>query len=444
MRGRAVLGVFVICACAEVPASVCFSDEPCAADASGGGTGSLGGGTAGGGMTNTGGGGTGGGAPEDGGLFTDAGTPDAGWSRPVRFGSFAFETTWQGVSSTLHQAATQPVFTRIAVPLDAGTSGCAEYFRGGVAMPNGHVLGIPFCTQRFLDFNPADQSYRWIGDGLLHVPAPPRGHFGGGVLGCDGRVYALPFARSAIMRFDPFDGGFDELRLNAVHHFSGGVIVSACDSFLIVAAGDDGLWGLDVYEQGALVSHLSQNVPSAQGRRFEGVARLGDDLVLSAPALPMAGGQELTLLFNRKTGVASTQVVPFVPGAVHGVASTLSEDVFFASETGSSGVFSVDAGWQAGPTTTRTYAWSASSLDGWVYASAGGTLVGFEEGGQVVVSLSNASAPQQSGGLVVLPNGDVVDFPGFASGPASILFYAHGASVVGGGNEALGPWFNKL
>jgi hypothetical protein len=79
-----------------------------------------------------------------------------------------------------------------------------------------------------------------------------------------------------------------------------------------------------------------------------------------------------------------------------------------------------------------------------VYTSTGGALVGFEEGGQALVTLSNGSAPQRSGGLVVLPKGDVVDLPGLVTGPASIVHHVRGGSFVGGGNEALGPWFNKL
>lgn len=289
----------------------------------------------------------------------------------------------------------------------------------------------------------------WIGSALT----PGVGSYGGGVFGCDGRVYALPhFDETRMMRITPeADGGFtfDELPLSnsGPHRLSGGVIARPCGSgFRIIAAGRGGLFALDPTEGAVAVTALT--TAAATGRTFVGVARLGDDRVVSAPAETV--NDFLSLWVDSNTLTVASTVGNNNLSRRFGLASVRTGGAFVMTESGTVSQQHADGGTGALRTVAgQRLRWPTNSLTGWVFAS-GEELIAWNEGvpppnDSVLFSpAANDASGFTSGGLVLTTSGALVSVPG-KTGRSVITIYtpAAGATRPGSG-LVLSPWFNKL
>ncbi|MEW5742819.1 MAG: hypothetical protein AB1938_28135 [Myxococcota bacterium] len=445
-------------ACAQVPASICFAGEPCA-DAGGigggagggsdGGTGGSGGGT-GGGSGGGAGGGVGGGAGGGGTGGNQGGGAGGGGARtpvPNTTSADGIADSWRDVSFD-PAAPAAPDFTRRDVTLTSMVlpPTCPEIFRGVVALDDGRALAIPFCASRFAIIDPVDGTAAWVGPTL---PVTDGGHYGGAVRGCDGRVYALPHAAGPGVKritVEP-DGGlsFADVPLSSggAWGFSGGVVGRPClEGMRIIAAGKDGLSALDAFEEVMEVTTLPN--PSAAGRTFDGVARVGDDLVVSAPA--PGQNDNVAVWVNART--LANGALPWSNDTAksYGAAVVRQGDALVVTEGGTARLAQLDGG----APNPRTLAgqglrWPTHLLNGWVLV-AGAQLMAFSETESApdAILLPDAG-PVTSGGMVMTTSGAIVNVPAL-SPPNSITItvYAPSTPPAVGDGVILSPWFNKL
>ncbi len=453
MSRKAVLTLLLLNACAEVAPTTCFFDEPCADAGQAAGGGSTGGGSAGGG----GGLGTGGGAIGGGEAGGGTGTGGGG-DRPVpnRFSSLGISDRWSEVLAALPDPDLLPSFIQQEVtltPAIATSGNCREAFRGAVALPDGRVLAIPFCVTRFALIDPDALTVTWVGPTLNGVrPLQPLpGSFGGGVLGCDGRVYALPHVtENRVMRITPEeDGGltFDSLPMSnpGPHRLSGGVVARSClEGFRIIAAGRDGLYALDPFEDSVSVTPIT--TAAATSLQFSGVARLGDDQVISAPAL--GAGQVVSLVVNSSTLAVSTITSTADLTPRFGVATTRENEAFVMSESGRVYTLRPDGGSSAARTEAGArLRWPTNTLQGAIFG-AGEELIFWSEAppptdGVVFTPAADDAANFTSGGLVLSTSGALINVPAF-TGRSVITIYAQSAGAPPPASAILSPWFNKL
>ena len=379
-----------------------------------------------------------------------------------RFSSRGIADTWGEVTAQLPPVeALPPAFTAQAVTLSPpiATSGnCREAFRGAVALPDGRVLAIPFCVNRFAVIDPSapTPTAEWVGPTLTSLrpigPDQP-GSYGGGVLGCDLRVYALPYlTETTVMRITPAeDGGltFDRLPVSSpgTRQLSGGVVARSCLSgFRIIAAGNGGLFSLEPTEGDVAVTG-PLTVAAATGLRFSGVARLGDGRVVSAPALGASG--IVTLSVQSSTLTVTSTSTSSGPESWFGVSTRRTSDAFAMNEAGTVTTVFQDATLGA----SRTMAgarlrWPTSSLTGWVFAS-GADLLALNETPPPAdrVHLTPAvtdTGLYSSGGLVLSANGTLVSVPGVTDRSVITLYTPGAGATMLLPGVVLSPWFNKL
>lgn len=460
MSRKAVLTLLLFNACAEVAPTTCFFDEPCAdagrAAGGGSGGGNTGGGNTGGGSTGGGGLGTGGGGEAGGGTGGGAGTGGGG-DRPVpnRFSSLGISDRWSEVLAALPAPDLFSPFVPYEVtltPAIALSGNCREAFRGAVALPDGRVLAIPFCVTRFALIDPRALTADWVGPTLSAVRPPQTlpGSFGGGVLGCDGRVYALPHVtETRVMRITPEeDGGltFDSLPMSdpGPKRLSGGVVARSClEGFRIIAAGRDGLYALDPFEDSVSVTAIT--TAEAALLQFSGVARLGDDQVISAPAL--GAGQLVSLVVNSSTLAVSTITSTADLTPRFGVATTRENEAFVMSESGRVYTLRPDGGSSAARVEAGArLRWPTNTLQGAI-SGVGEELIFWSEAsppmdGVVFAPAADDSVSFTSGGLVLSASGALVNVPAFTGRSVITLYRRAGAPPPS--SAILSPWFNKL
>lgn len=441
-------------ACAEVPASVCFSDEACADGGvrTGGGGGSTGGGGAATGGGTGGGGVTGGGSATGGGFVTGGGSATGGG--PQTGGGNWTSVTSASSSIGMPERArdlTPPGATPLAydvLTLTAPTSlttNCSDYFRGGVALPDGRVLAVPHCARDFVVVDPLSVTATAVFLAPL-ASLTGQGAWGGGVLGCDLRAYLLPTrANVPVMRVTPLeDAGlrFDQLPIvgDAPDLLTGGVVARPCEpDLLIIAAGRGGLFALEVFEEGVVSRALTP--PEVAGVQFNGVARVGDSLVVSAPSVQ---GTASVMLWANTSSLSV--LARSTPGGAASFGLTTASDggLFLVSPTAEA--WGVGA---SGPTPSRTVPgasragarWPATNLTGQVI-SAGASIIAWRDGiGADEVILADAGVGVTGGGVVLTPSGTIVVLPG-AGSPELRLLVPQTPDAPGA--QALSPWFNKL
>ena len=399
--------------------------------------------------------GGGGGLPGGGGGAIDGGDP----SQPVPFlfSTLGVPNTWAELLFPT-AGSSPPAFTVSEVTLSpplSTTPACPEAFRGAVVLPDGRVLAIPFCVDRFAVIDPSAGTAQWVGPPLMSVRpvmADPPGSYAGAVLGCDLRVYALPhFAETTMMRITlEADGGltFDELPLSlpGPHRLSGGVLARSCSSgFRIIAAGRGGLFALDPTEGAVAVTPIPS--AAAMGRDFVGVARLGDDRVVSAPS-PL-GADFLTLWVDSNTLAVSSTSGNFNAERRFSLATTSAGDAFVMTPGGTVTTQYADGGMGSVRTTpSARLRWPTNSLTGWVFG-AGAELMAWNERTPPpddVVLLSpavNDTGNFTSGGLVLTRGGVLVSVPG-VSGRSVVTIYTPSTTQPIELSQCLSPWFNKL
>lgn len=329
------------------------------------------------------------------------------------------------------------------------SAGC-DLFRGAVSLIDERVIAIPFCTNRFAVLDPRSLEGRWLDPQLLPIPPhPDQGHFGGAVLGCDGRVYALPYNdEPTVKRITALgDGGFqfDDLPMSTPgpFFFSGGVIAQPCSKgFLIIAAGQGGLYALEPSETNVTVRPISAGASTA---RFNGVARLSDTEVISATPV---GSELLTVRVDSNT-LLPTLSRTLLDGPVVGIATRRTGDAFVVTTSGSGYPIL-----SSGPGPSRTLIgtqqrWPTNSTDGWIF-SAGRELLSWNEATPPpndLVSLDpavNEAGTPTSGGLLMTPSGTLVNLPGIAQRTNVITLYVPSDGRPPPGKTALSPFFNKL
>jgi hypothetical protein len=378
------------------------------------------------------------------------------------FSALGIPEIWSEVLGLLPPVEpTPPSFNVREAPLMPAIAGldssCPEAFRGAVAFADHRVLAIPFCANQFALIDAVAGTARWIGPTLPNSRLPSdllAGNYGGAVLGCDARIYVLPHqAEKAVMRVtEEEDGGFtfDRLPLsdNLDHFFSGGVLSRPCAEGLhIIASGLDGLYALEPTEGNVAVTPLM--VTQSMGLRFQGVTRVGDARVASAPAVG-AGGSTVLLKVDARTRVIVSASGNVNTDAFLGIAPTREGDSFVLNQTGTA--YTVPPG--AGSGAVRSLAnlermrWPTNSLTGWVFA-AGNQLIAWSEHTPPPADLVlfdpavTDTGAFSSGGLLITTSGVLVSVPATSTRSVITLYTPVNISSLPA-QLTLSPWFNKL
>ena len=460
MSRRALVVGLILTSCAEVPSSVCFSDEPCAdggaprggggggaqSGGGGGGGGAFGGGQGGGatgggaqGGGATGGGATGGGVPGGGGGFTRMEITDSlsGLGVPVDWSEVELGLPVMTAPSFLVEAP-------VSMPALTLRNNCTEAYRGAVLLPDDRVLAIPFCASRFLLIDVVGRTVSAVGPPVIGIAplAPNRGWYAGGVLGCDARAYLFPFEKRSVMRVTPLDDGgllFDDIPLVGAPtppEFIGGVVGRPCErGFRVFAGGLNGINALDVYED------VIDVTPVGAPGTFYGLALVGDGVVMGV-AQEVANMQRFTRV-NPDTLQVSTSSLPSTL-AHFGVASTTTQRGLVADANGRGQFLLRDGG--LGPLVSQTVPsalrWPTNTITGWTVAVSSAQLVGWSDDALSGAFLVSPPTGYVSGGLTMTGAGALVSVPGGDGG--TVLFFTDPNLNVGTDSLALSFWFNKL
>jgi hypothetical protein len=461
--------------CARILDETCFFDEPCAVDGgrtgggaagggatgggmNGGGAGGNGGGVTGGGMTGggmtgggggmTGGGVTGGGVTGGGvtgGGMTGGGMTSGGRTAVPFLGSSAGVVFDEAGLLPGPPIAAQPQYTPELVALPVLLRACGEGFSGAlnVMTQSGSqrtVVLIPRCYRALVELDVLGGTSRVLTP--LLFPPSTTGLFGGAIFGCDLRGYALPDDGLSVLRFTTReDGGADIAYLSIGTQplrLKGGVLARPCaggTAMRVVAAGQGGLYVLDIWEDGIDVSPVT--TPNTAGVQFEGVARLGDRFVVSNFA-PLSGNRRISLTVDALTATVVNETIESSTDVSRGVATA--GGAFTVTETGTLHTLPPDGG---APRTLATSSarWPVNGLNGWLLA-AGSKLIAFDtQTANAGVVLDPLPGGATAAGLLAAPDGVLVLVPGGIDAGVVVLRPAVDPGVTNGTYFA--PWFNK-
>jgi hypothetical protein len=220
------------------------------------------------------------------------------------------------------------------------------------------------------------------------------------------------------------------------------VIARPCrEGFRIIAAGAGGLYVLEPSETNVTVTPIA--APSFS-LRFTSVARLGDDRVISATAVPASPFNLHSMTVDSNT-LQSTSDTTLTDEPHVGLATRRSGDVYLIQSSGYG--YPIPNGPSRQIVGAARMRWPTNSLDGWIL-SAGSVLAAWNEGspppadGVVLDPAVTDSGSFTSGGLVVTTSGALVNVP--ATTQRGVITIYRPTAGTPPGAIALSPWFNKL
>jgi hypothetical protein len=147
-----------------------------------------------------------------------------------------------------------------------------DLFYGGVLATNKKMYITPFKNRHVLEFDPSDNSYRFI-----ELPLSPLVDFSSGkknwmnaVLSQNGKVYAMPYESNVVLEFDPLTDDTRYLpipsKLTTQNKYCGGIFTTSrpkITSQLILTSPSEFLYGIPCDEDRILEMRFTENMPNS-------------------------------------------------------------------------------------------------------------------------------------------------------------------------------------
>jgi hypothetical protein len=159
----------------------------------------------------------------------------------------------------------------LVIPPNEDTT-TTDLFYGGVLATNKKMYVTPFKNRHILEFDPSDNSYRFI-----QLPLSPLVDFSSGkknwmnaILSQNGKVYAMPYESNVVLEFDPVTDNTRYLpipyKLTTQNKYCGGILTTSRPNErnqTILTGPSEFLYGIPCDEDRILEMRFTENMPNS-------------------------------------------------------------------------------------------------------------------------------------------------------------------------------------